>query len=88
MLLALYNQVIMTGGEMKKIIWTIVGLAVFGLLVFGYLRFFKPEPKGAIGTTSKVSEGVPEIVTNPADKVPEVNPLDRANPFKYVNPLR
>ncbi len=47
-----------------------------------------PEPKGAVGTAKAVSESVPEIQTNPGEKVPEINPLDLANPFKYHNPLR
>lgn len=47
-----------------------------------------PEAKGAVGTAKTISESVPEIQTNPGEEVPEINPLDRANPFKYVNPLR
>lgn len=47
-----------------------------------------PEAKGAVGTAKTISESVPEIQTNPGEKVPEVNPLDRTNPFKYTNPLR
>ena len=46
------------------------------------------EPKGAVGAAKAVSESVPEIQTNPGEKVPEINPLDRANPFKYINPLK
>ena len=46
------------------------------------------EPKGAVGAAKTISESVPEIQTNPGEKVPEINPLDRANPFKYTNPLR
>lgn len=62
--------------------------ALVALIVVGYFYFFKPEKKGAVGTVERVSEGVPTITTNAADKVPEINPLDRANPFKYTNPLR
>ena len=72
----------------KKLVWAVAGLLVLGLLVAGYLYFFKPVKKGTLDTTQKASAGVPKITTNAADKVPEVNPLDRANPFKYVNPLR
>ena len=77
----------------KKLIWIIGGLIAAGLIVGGflYLRQSKPkesEKKGVVSTASDVSKSVPAIVTNPAEKVPEVNPLDRANPFKYVNPLR
>ena len=77
----------------KKLIWAIAGLIVLALVVAGLVRFSqqrikKPETKGAVGTAREVSKSVPAIVTNPAEKVPEVNPLDRANPFKYNNPLR
>ncbi len=76
--------------QIRKNIWLIVAVAIIIALVAGYLYFFKlkPEKKGAVGTAEKVSAGVPKITTNAADKVPEVNPLDRANPFKYTNPLR
>lgn len=76
----------------KEVIFAIAGLVVFGALVAGYFYFSKLEQKqgaaSAVGTTEVVSDVVPEIVTNPAEEVPEVNPLDRANPFKYNNPLR
>ena len=74
----------------QKIIPFVIGLVVLALLAVGYFYFLKPEPekKGAVGAAEKVSESVPQIKTNPAEKVPEVNPLDRANPFKYNNPLR
>ena len=58
------------------------------VLVVGYFYFHKPAKKGAVSTVKEVSAGVPQIATNPGAKVPEVNPLDRANPFKYTNPLR
>ena len=44
--------------------------------------------QGTVETAKTISESVPEIQTNPGEKVPEINPLDRANPFKYTNPLR
>lgn len=75
-----------------KNIWAIaITTVVIVALAAGYFYFRKPsKPQGdsAVGTAEKVSEGVPQITTNPADEVPEVNPLDRANPFKYTNPLR
>ncbi len=72
----------------KKLIWAVVGLVVLAALVAGYLYFFKPVKKGALDTTKNASESIPKISTNPAEKVPEVNPLDLANPFKYKNPLK
>ena len=47
-----------------------------------------PRKEGTVETAKTISESVPEIQTNPGEEVPEVNPLDRANPFKYTNPLR
>ena len=74
----------------KKMI-LIAGGLVLALLVVGlfykYPKKAQPE-KGAVDTAGEVSKSVPEIFTNPAEKVPEVNPLDRANPFKYNNPLK
>lgn len=67
----------------------LAGLVILGALVAAYFYFSRTSvPDGALGTTEQVSETVPEIVTNPAEEIPEVNPLDRANPFKYNNPLR
>ena len=80
----------------KKAIWIIGGVIVLALLIAGLFYAFRqkveePEKKsivGVAGAAEEVSKSVPAIVTNPAEKVPEVNPLDRANPFKYSNPLR
>ena len=78
--------------DIKKIIRIIGSLVALGLLIAGLFYFRqkiqKPEEKGAVDTAGEVSKSVPEIITNPAEKMPEVNPLDRANPFKYINPLR
>lgn len=64
-------------------------IVVIGIAIGGYLYWQKTKtPTGAIGTAEEVSENVPKIATNPGEEVPEVNPLDRANPFKYQNPLR
>ena len=60
------------------------------LVAFGVWYFYQKEapPQGVVETAKEVSESVPEIQTNPGEAVPEINPLDRANPFKYNNPLR
>lgn len=78
----------MTPEAKSNFIKLLIILGVVALLVAGYFYFFRPKKEGAVGTTEKVSESVPKIATNPAEKVPEVNPLDRANPFKYKNPLK
>ena len=75
----------------KKLAEVIIGVLVLALLVAGYFYFFKKSAKhsaGVVETAKQASQSVPQIITNPAEKVPEVNPLDRANPFRYNNPLR
>ena len=80
----------------KKLILAIGGLIFLILFAAGFIYFSrlktenpkKKIPVGAAGAAGQVSKNVPEIVTNPAAKAPEVNPLYRANPFKYSNPLR
>ena len=70
----------------------LAGFVIVAVFIAGYFYFLKSKKDvvetGVVGTAKAASELVPEIQTNPGEKVPEVNPLDRANPFKYTNPLR
>ena len=53
---------------------------------FWYGRNKKPAP---VAPTQKSLVPQLPFKTNPLEgKVPEVNPLEKANPFKYTNPLR
>lgn len=68
-------------------------LIILGLAVWYYYPAKKEEPK-PIKTAEDVVEAVTqpalEVPSNPVSgKVPEVNPVDRANPFKdtYRNPF-
>ena len=70
------------------VIAALIVAAGIGFWYWSQRKAPEPEPKGAVGAAKAVSELVPEIQTNPGEKVPEINPLDRANPFKYINPLR
>ncbi|GEM_PF-1228014 len=75
----------------KKFIPIVAGIVVVLLAGgIGYWLWSQKEKSatGAVGAAGKASEAVPEIQTNPGQKVPEINPLDRANPFKYNNPLK
>jgi len=77
----------------KQKIIIIIGAFIIlaGILSYWYLqRSYAPAPvsPGAVGATEAVSSTVPEIPTNPGEKIPELNPVDRVNPFKYQNPLR
>ncbi|MBI2108769.1 MAG: hypothetical protein HYT93_01125 [Parcubacteria group bacterium] len=66
------------------------GVIVLLIIAVGLWYVFQKEkpPVGVVETAKDVSESVPQIQTNPGEDVPEINPLDRANPFKYNNPLR
>ena len=74
----------------KKLIPAVVMVLVLLAGGIGYWLWSQKKEKtsGVVETAKTVSESVPEIQTNPGQKVPELNPLDRANPFKYINPLR
>lgn len=73
----------------KKLISAVIIVLVFAAVVLGFwYRQGTQKEEGAVETAKTVSDAVPEIQTNAGEKVPEINPLDRANPFKYTNPLR
>ena len=78
------NDVFKKYGFMAVVAVLIAAAAVY----FIYFKEKPPEEKGAVETAKDISESVPQIQTNPGEEVPEINPLDRANPFKYKNPLR
>lgn len=76
--------------DTSKVTPIIAVLALIALAVAGYLYYtrVKSRPQGAVETAKQATESVPEVPTNAAQKVPELNPIDQANPFKYKNPLR
>jgi len=85
----LYNKITVDSIPKPVLIAVIAVLIIAAGFGFWYWSQRKaPEPEGAVGAAKAVSESVPEIQTNPGEKVPEINPLDRANPFKYINPLK
>ena len=83
----------------KKNILLLVLIIVLVLLVGGYLYWQKikahpdkelkaaptPIPPSAKGTLPKISP-----VSNPLEKAPEINPVEKANPFTdiYKNPFK
>jgi len=79
----------------KNIVPVAVGIAVIIVLAlagFYYWRARKavPEPS-ATEALEQVESAAPKVgvPTSPVEgKVPSLNPVDRANPFKYENPLR
>ena len=74
--------------DSKRAILIFVVLAILVFLGYWFWPQKQEKEKGAVETTKDISASVPQIQTNPGEEVPEINPLDRANPFKYVNPLR
>lgn len=73
----------------KKIIWVVIAIGAV-IAVTAVLLYKKEPPKSEIEKIGEsISGSVPEISTNPLEqKVPELNPVDRINPFQYKNPLR
>lgn len=69
------------------IVVTVV-IAAAGFWYWSQKKTEAPKEKNTVEAAKTVSEAVPEIQTNLGEKVPEINPLDRANPFRYINPLR
>ncbi|OGG72027.1 hypothetical protein A3A35_01010 [Candidatus Kaiserbacteria bacterium RIFCSPLOWO2_01_FULL_51_21] len=72
----------------KRLIPVAAVVLVLLVLGIGYWLWSQKKETGVVETAKSVSESVPEIQTNPGQEVPEINPLDRANPFKYNNPLK
>lgn len=79
---------------MSRNLWLISGLIILALAAAGFVYWWnRPEP---IKTTEEAIEVLTEspvssiVPGNPLEnKVPEVNPVDKANPFKdaYKNPF-
>lgn len=73
--------------DKKKIIAAIVVIVV---AVVGFVYFMsagKDTQTNESATQSEVNVSLPS--TNPADSIPQVNPIEKANPFKktYENPF-
>lgn len=70
--------------KQKTIIIAVIVILVIAGLVYVYMTR-KPKKE-------ELPQGleVPQLQfqTNPVEKVPEINPVEKANPFKYDNPLR
>jgi len=49
----------------------------------------RPEKKNPVEVLEGLTSGIEVPATNPLEnKVPELNPVEKFNPFKYENPLR
>lgn len=84
----------MSGGlnnQTKLIIAAVAVIILAGIVWYVWLRP-KPEPiKTAEDAIEAISAAptVGEVTSNPAEKLPELNPIRKANPFKdvYKNPF-
>ena len=67
-----------------------IGILILALFLIGVGILYSQNKKTATVAPTKTSL-VPQLQfqTNPlVGNVPEVNPLEKVNPFKYKNPLR
>ena len=81
----------------KSILTLIVVVIVIGLVIGGYFywkKYIKVSPEikavenagdSAQKITDSATQGIlPEINANPLENKPEVNPVDKTNPFKDI----
>ncbi len=72
--------------EPKKNIWVAVVVVVIALLAGIY--FWRGQKKAPAPAHAGLAVPQVTIQNNPIEKkIPEINPAERANPFKYKNPL-
>lgn len=88
----------------KNLLTILVAVVVLSLIVIGYFYYQKPKllPKTSVSVEEKAAESTEKVLesvtnvalpeigpVNPLEKLPEVNPLDKTNPFKdlYKNPF-
>jgi hypothetical protein len=69
--------------------------AIAAVLLIGAIWYFFMREDIKVETAEEALEALQaapdvsaiQVESNPIERVPEVNPVERANPFKYVNPL-
>ena len=72
----------------KKNIWVIIAVIVIAALVVFYVARHGQKPSTLPAPPESLQVPQVTIQNNPIEKkVPEINPVERANPFKYKNPL-
>ncbi|MDP3729496.1 MAG: hypothetical protein Q8R26_01950 [bacterium] len=76
------------------IIGILIVLTVIGGGVFYVLQKKADTTKVAPAVTEEVAESIealeeaaPDVGANPIEKIPELNPVEAVNPFKYKNPF-
>ena len=69
----------------------IKGLAVLLAMAAAVAVYFlvKPSSKNPVEVLEGLTSSIEVPATNPLEnKIPELNPAEKFNPFKYENPLR
>lgn len=76
--------------NVKKIMMVGVVFALFVIAVFGYLFFKEKSPESAgeleeeFNATTEVSSLGESTTTNPLNNKPDINPVDKSNPFRSI----
>ena len=74
--------------QKSKLIKGVVILLIVALAVAVYL-LVRPEKKNPVELLEEAGQTSVQVPTSPLEgKVPELNPIEKTNPFKYENPLR
>lgn len=77
----------------RKWLVIVISVVVAVAVIFWYWRNWPKEEVKLIETTDQAIQAVTEtpkveVSTNPVEgKFPELNPVEKVNPFKYKNPF-
>lgn len=78
----------MESEQKSNLIKGIVILLIIGAAIATYL-LMRSSKKNPVELLEEAGQTSVEVPTNPVEgKIPELNPVEQANPFKYENPLR
>lgn len=71
----------------QSYIWVLVGLALLAVVVGFYFYYFQPAKSAPAGPVAPFGSAPAKVI--PAIKPPEINPIEKTNPFKntYKNPF-
>ena len=73
----------------KNVLLITIGLAIIAILIAGFLYFSQRSP--SLKETPNITEELNlKTADNPTEALPEINPVQKANPFSdtYTNPFK
>ena len=84
------------GHKFSKKKWLLIGIIVFVLLLAAALILVWLLPKERVEPVQTTEEALDvlseapsiQVETNPIKKVPDLNPVEKTNPFKILNPFK